>query len=48
MKAMARILKEDPVTERFLDYFYKSCVDTLFKPLHDVPECKTVIGEWPL
>ena len=30
--------KDDPGVEKFLEYFYKSCIDTLFKPFGDIPE----------
>ncbi|THH31907.1 hypothetical protein EUX98_g2284 [Antrodiella citrinella] len=30
--------KDDPATEKFLDYFYKHCVEILFKPFFDIPE----------
>ncbi|KAJ8087026.1 Platinum sensitivity protein [Marasmius tenuissimus] len=30
--------KDDPGTERFMDYFYKDCVEGLFAPLHDLPK----------
>ena len=30
--------KDDPGVEKFMEYFYKSCIDTLFKPFGDVPE----------
>ncbi|KAJ6560379.1 component of IIS longevity pathway SMK-1-domain-containing protein [Mycena capillaripes] len=32
--------KDDPGTERFMDYFYRDCVNILFKPLMDLPEWK--------
>ncbi|EGN92042.1 hypothetical protein SERLA73DRAFT_117880 [Serpula lacrymans var. lacrymans S7.3] len=32
--------KDDPGTEKFLDYFYKNCIDILFKPFSDIPEFK--------
>ncbi|EPQ58973.1 DUF625-domain-containing protein [Gloeophyllum trabeum ATCC 11539] len=34
--------KDDPSTEIFLDYFYKQCIDTLFKSLTDLPDYKNV------
>lgn len=38
-KLLARQTKDDPSVERFLDNFYKVCVETLFRPiLSDVPE----------
>ncbi|KAG1833574.1 component of IIS longevity pathway SMK-1-domain-containing protein [Suillus variegatus] len=33
--------KDDPGTEKFLDYFYKRCIELLFKPFHDIPDFKT-------
>lgn len=30
--------KDDPGVEKFLEYFYKSCIDTLCKPFGDIPE----------
>ncbi|KAH8096612.1 component of IIS longevity pathway SMK-1-domain-containing protein [Cristinia sonorae] len=30
--------KDDPATEKFLDYFYKHCVEVLFRPFFDIPE----------
>ncbi|KAF9062224.1 component of IIS longevity pathway SMK-1-domain-containing protein [Rhodocollybia butyracea] len=33
--------KDDPGTERFLEYFYKDCIKILFKPLYDLPDWKT-------
>ncbi|KAF8076723.1 component of IIS longevity pathway SMK-1-domain-containing protein [Lyophyllum atratum] len=32
------IRKEDPGTERYMDYFYKDCIHILFKPFYDLPE----------
>jgi protein phosphatase-4 regulatory subunit 3 len=32
--------KDDPNTERFMDYFYRNCVDILLKPLTNLPEWK--------
>lgn len=37
--------KDDPGTEKFLDYFYKSCIELLFKPFSDVPEFKNLTGD---
>jgi protein phosphatase 4 regulatory subunit 3 len=37
--------KDDPSLERFMEYFYKHCVDVLFHPLLDLPEFKNVTGE---
>ena len=36
--------KDDPGTERFMDYFYKHCVEVLFHPLLDLPDFKNVTG----
>lgn len=36
--------KDDPGVERFLEYFYRSCVDVLFNPFFDVPEFKSLAG----
>lgn len=33
--------KDDPGTEKFLDYFYKRCIELLFKPFSDIPDFKT-------
>ncbi|KAF8214082.1 component of IIS longevity pathway SMK-1-domain-containing protein [Mycena galopus ATCC 62051] len=30
--------RDDPGTERFMDYFYRDCVNILFKPMIDLPE----------
>ncbi|KAG6861854.1 hypothetical protein C0995_011151 [Termitomyces sp. Mi166 len=30
--------KDDPGTERYMDYFYKDCLGILFKPFFDLPE----------
>ena len=30
--------KDDPGVEKFLDYFYKYCMDILFKPFQEIPE----------
>ncbi|KAL4076285.1 component of IIS longevity pathway SMK-1-domain-containing protein [Scleroderma citrinum] len=30
--------KDDPGTEKFLDYFYKNCIEVLFKPYSDIPD----------
>ncbi|OJA07985.1 hypothetical protein AZE42_01086 [Rhizopogon vesiculosus] len=32
--------KDDPGTEKFLEYFYKKCIDLLFKPFNDIPDFK--------
>ncbi|KIK67617.1 hypothetical protein GYMLUDRAFT_36354 [Collybiopsis luxurians FD-317 M1] len=34
--------KDDPGTERFMDYFYKDCIRILFKPMSDLPEWRNV------
>jgi protein phosphatase-4 regulatory subunit 3 len=44
MKLMQRA-KDDPGVEKFLEYFYKSCVETLFKPFGDIPEFKQLQSE---
>ena len=36
--------KDDPGIEKFLDYFYKFCIDILFKPFQEIPESKHVSG----
>lgn len=33
--------KDDPGTERYMEYFYKNCADLLFKPLMTLQEWKT-------
>jgi protein phosphatase 4 regulatory subunit 3 len=45
VKFLARGGKDEPGTEKFLDYFYKTCMDILFKPLNDVPEAKNFAGQ---
>ncbi|KIJ69852.1 hypothetical protein HYDPIDRAFT_104481 [Hydnomerulius pinastri MD-312] len=30
--------KDDPGTEKFLDYFYKNCLEVLFRPYSDIPD----------
>jgi protein phosphatase 4 regulatory subunit 3 len=40
--------KDDPVTERFLEYFYSNCMDTLFRPLLEIPESKPPTGKFVL
>lgn len=37
--------KDDPGVEKFLEYFYKSCVDILLKPFGDIPEFKQLQSE---
>ncbi|KIJ37419.1 hypothetical protein M422DRAFT_231798 [Sphaerobolus stellatus SS14] len=34
--------KEDPVNERFIEYFYQKCAEALFRPLAELPECSKV------
>ncbi|KAF8345573.1 component of IIS longevity pathway SMK-1-domain-containing protein [Amanita rubescens] len=34
--------KDDPGTERYMDYFYKCCVHILFRPLHNLSEWRVV------
>ncbi|CCM03359.1 uncharacterized protein FIBRA_05488 [Fibroporia radiculosa] len=41
MKMLQRA-KDDPGTERFMEYFYKHCAEILFRPLSDLPDYKTV------
>lgn len=36
--------KDEPGVERFLDNFYKFCIETLFRPFGDIPEFKTLTG----
>lgn len=36
--------KDDPGTERYMDYFYKECLNILFKPFYDLPEWRNVNG----
>lgn len=36
--------REDPIAERFLSYFYASCIETMYQPLNDVPEFKNANG----
>ncbi|KAG6845446.1 hypothetical protein H0H87_009354 [Tephrocybe sp. NHM501043] len=36
--------KDDPGTERYMDYFYKDCLHILFKPLFDLPEWRNAQG----
>ena len=38
--------KDAPGVERFLDNFYKFCIDTLFRPFGDIPEFKTLTGKF--
>ena len=40
--------KDDPGTEKFLDYFYKYCIETLFRPMNDIPEFKILTGKSPM
>lgn len=36
--------KDDPATEKFLDYFYKHCIEVLFRPFFDIPEYSRMTG----
>ncbi|TFY56769.1 hypothetical protein EVJ58_g7436 [Rhodofomes roseus] len=36
--------KDEPGVERFLDNFYKFCIETLFRPFGDIPEFRTLTG----
>lgn len=36
------LLREDPTAERFLSYFYDSCIWTMYRPLMDVPQCSAI------
>ena len=36
--------KDEPGTERFLDYFYKGCAKTLFAPITDLPDWRSLNG----
>ncbi|KAJ7506513.1 component of IIS longevity pathway SMK-1-domain-containing protein, partial [Mycena galericulata] len=38
---MRNIRKDEPGTERFMDYFYRECVNVLFQPLLELPDWKT-------
>lgn len=40
--------KDDPSTEKFLEYFYKNAVDILLKPLHDIPDFRKQTGRFIL
>ena len=40
--------KDDPGVEKFLEYFYKSCIDTLYKPFGDIPEFRQLQSKTPL
>ncbi|KAI0638595.1 DUF625-domain-containing protein [Trametes polyzona] len=42
IKLLQQRAKDDPGIEKFLDYFYKFCIDVLFRPVHDIPEYKDV------
>lgn len=45
-KPVNRPLRDDPSTERFLDNFYKVCVEALMWPLtHDVPDHRELKGQ---
>jgi protein phosphatase-4 regulatory subunit 3 len=37
--------KDDLGTEKFLDYFYKGCIELLFKPFSEIPEFKNLKGD---
>jgi hypothetical protein len=37
--------KDDPGTEKFLEYFYKKCIELLFKSFSDIPEFKNQTGQ---
>lgn len=39
--------KDDPGVEKFLEYFYKSCIDTLYKPFGDIPEFRQLQSKKP-
>ena len=43
MRAMARA-KDDPVTERFMEYFYAKCCENLFRPMVELPEYQKITG----
>jgi protein phosphatase-4 regulatory subunit 3 len=40
--------REDPITERFLQFFYDSCITSLYKPVLDLPEFKNLTGAYQL
>ncbi|KAG6891694.1 hypothetical protein C0992_010097 [Termitomyces sp. T32_za158] len=40
--------KDDPGTERYMDYFYKDCLGILFKPFFDLPEWRNVQGKFKI
>ncbi|KAI1787622.1 component of IIS longevity pathway SMK-1-domain-containing protein [Ganoderma leucocontextum] len=42
LKMLQQRAKDDPGIEKFLDYFYKFCIELLFKPFQEVPETKDV------
>ncbi|OJT09072.1 hypothetical protein TRAPUB_15 [Trametes pubescens] len=42
IKLLQQRVKDDPGIEKFLDYFYKFCIDVLFRTVHDVPEYKDI------
>ncbi|RDX55399.1 DUF625-domain-containing protein [Lentinus brumalis] len=42
LKLLQQRGKDDPGVEKFLDYFYKYCMDILFKPFQEIPEAKDV------
>ncbi|KAJ6458623.1 component of IIS longevity pathway SMK-1-domain-containing protein [Mycena vitilis] len=39
---LRNLRKDDPGTERFMDYFYRDCVNILFKPLMELPEWRNL------
>ncbi|KAF8592690.1 DUF625-domain-containing protein [Ramaria rubella] len=41
LRAVARA-KDDPVTDRFLEYFYSRCCESLFKPMAELPDHQKV------
>ncbi|KIM46489.1 hypothetical protein M413DRAFT_441578 [Hebeloma cylindrosporum] len=41
-KPLPIIRKDDPGTERYMEYFYKECINTLLKPLFDLPEWRNL------
>ncbi|KAI6024484.1 component of IIS longevity pathway SMK-1-domain-containing protein [Pisolithus marmoratus] len=40
--------KDDPGTEKFLDYFYKNCIEVLFKPYGDIPDFRKQTDAEPI
>lgn len=45
LKLLQQRAKDDPGVEKFLDYFYKFCMDAVFKPFQEIPESKDVNGK---